>query len=106
MENSEIDLSTIYGVNFRSVVNNPRYFHVIGGMPGVAMHDVLEGILQYETKEYCIREEQLLALSQLNENIKSFDFGYMNDSNKPSPIAPPPPKTLASKNNAVKQKGN
>lgn len=106
MENSEIDLSTIYGINFRSVLNNSRYFHVIGGMPGDAMHDVLEGILQYETKEflkYCIREEQLLTFSQLNENIKSFDFGYMNDSNKPSPIAP---QTLASENNALKQKGN
>ena len=75
-------------------------------MPGDAMHDMLEGILQYETKEflkYCIREEQLLTLSQFNENIKSFDLGYMNDSNKPSPIAP---QTLASENNALKPKGN
>jgi hypothetical protein len=41
------------------------------------MHDVLEGVLQYETKEllkYCIRQENFLTLAQLNENIQSFDF--------------------------------
>ncbi len=105
VENSEIDLSIIYGINFRSVLNSSRYFHVIGGVPGDAMHDVLEGILQYEAKEllkYCIREEKLFTLPQLNENILSFDFGYMNDSNKPSPIAP---QTLASESNSLKQKG-
>lgn len=51
------------------------------------MHDVLEGILQYECKEMLkvfIREETYFTLDQLNERIKDFDYGYYNDKNKPS----------------------
>ena len=57
-------------------------------MPPDAMHDVLEGVLQYEAKEllkYCINEQRYVTLAQLNHSIVSFDFGYYNDTNKPSP---------------------
>ena len=43
-------LSSSYGVNFVSFLYQSRYFHVIGGLPGDAMHDVLEVCLQYECK--------------------------------------------------------
>jgi hypothetical protein len=47
----EDPLSSSYGVNFASALCHSRYFHVVGGLPGDAMHDVLEGCLQYECKE-------------------------------------------------------
>ena len=74
-------------------------------MPADAMHDVLEGLLQYETKEllkYFIRQRRHFTLDQLNFNILSLDYGYLNDANKPTPIAA---QTLASDNNSLKQKG-
>ena len=69
------------------------------------MHDVLEGVLQYECKgmlKVFIREETYFTLDQLNERIKDFDYGYYNDKNKPSPISA---NTLNRTNNSLKQKG-
>ena len=45
------DLSKTYGVCRRSILCNSRYHHVADGLPGDAMHDVLEGVLQYKCKE-------------------------------------------------------
>lgn len=36
-----------YGLNHRSILNNSRYYHVVGGLPANAIHDVLEGVLHY-----------------------------------------------------------
>jgi hypothetical protein len=52
MENSEEDISSQFGICHSSILNKSRYFHVVGGLPGDAMHDVLEGLLQYEAKEF------------------------------------------------------
>lgn len=69
------------------------------------MHDILEGVLQYECKEMLkeyIHVEKYFTFKELNEVIKKFDYGYYNDKNKPSPILA---KTLKSKANSLKQKG-
>lgn len=53
------------------------------------MHDLLEGVLQYEVKELLlqlIKVKCLFTLEELNRRVSCFDFGYYNDSNKPSPI--------------------
>lgn len=100
------DNGTIYGINRRSdLCHRSRYYHVIGGLPGDAMHDILEGVLQYECKEMLkvfINEESYFRIDELNERIRDFDYGYYNDKNKPSPISM---KTLNSNNNSLKQKG-
>ena len=69
------------------------------------MHDVLEGVLQYEAKEflkYAIDGQNYFTLDQLNQWIQNFDYGYADVSNKPSPIAL---STLRSSTNSLKQKG-
>ena len=84
---------------------NSRYYHVADSLPDDAMHDVLEGVLQYECKEMLkefILKEKYLTLEQLNDRMTQFDYGYFNDKNKPSPISR---QTLKSDNNNVKQKG-
>lgn len=94
----------IYGINRSSVLNRSRYFNIIDGLPADAMHDLLEGVLQHEVKlliKKCINNK-FFTLAMLNERIANFDYGYYNDKNKPTPISP---KTLASDNNSVKQKG-
>ncbi|KAF0046008.1 hypothetical protein F2P81_002537 [Scophthalmus maximus] len=53
------------------------------------MHDVLEGVAPLEVKlllRHFIYEEKLFTLEQLNDRIAGFDYGYMNDKNKPSAI--------------------
>ena len=98
-------MGKVYGVNRLSILCKSRYFSVIDGLPGDVMHDLLEGVLQYECKEMLkifINEEKYLTLDQLNERIKRFDYGYYNDKNRPSPISQ---QTLNNGNNSLKQKG-
>ncbi len=69
--------SMVYGFNRRFALNNSRYYHV-GGLPVDAMHDVLEGVLQYHTKEllkFYILEQKTFTLDELNNRIASFDNG-------------------------------
>lgn len=59
IELSDADVTGVYGIN------QPRYFHEVEGLPGDTMHNVLEGVLQYETKEflkYVINEQSYFLL--------------------------------------------
>ena len=63
-----------YGLNHRSILNDSRYYHVVGGLPADAMHDVLEGVLHYTIKEVLkvfIIDQQLFSLDELNSEWKS-----------------------------------
>ena len=69
------------------------------------MHDVLEGALQYETKEllkYFILEEKIISITRFNNRIHFFSYGYTDSSNKPSVI---PLTTLESHDHNLKQNG-
>lgn len=64
-------------------------------------HDVLESVAHLEVKlllRHFIYEEKLFTLEQLNHRITGFDYGYMNEKNKPSVII-----NLRSCENAVRQ---
>ena len=77
--------SKTYGINSCSVLNKSRYYHVVGGLPPDAMHDILEGVLHYSVKETLkalIFEKQLITIDELNNRISSFDYGYHNDSSQ------------------------
>jgi hypothetical protein len=94
-----------YGLNEFSLLNTSRYYHVIGGLPADAMHDVLEGVLQYIVKELLkvyIIQKKYFRLVDLNRRIEVFDFGYHNDTNKPAPILA---QRLVSQDNSLKQHG-
>ena len=73
----------MYGIKSRSVLNKSRYYHVVGGLPPDAMHDILEGVLHYSVKEtlkVMIFEKEFVTIDELNKRISSFDYGYQNDS--------------------------
>ncbi|XP_048583720.1 uncharacterized protein LOC5498446 isoform X2 [Nematostella vectensis] len=70
------------------------------------MHDVLEGVLQYVVKEVLkvlINEKRLFTLDELNTRIRTFDFGYHSDTNRPAPIQP---TRLVSNDHTLKQHAN
>ena len=81
-------LSTQYGINERSVLNDVSGFSVIGGLCHDFFHDLLEGTLNYEFKLLLqhLFSSKYLSLSQLNERIKSFNYGYSETASKPSPM--------------------
>ena len=94
-----------YGLNHCSILNDSRYYHVVGGLPAGAMHDVLEGVLHYTIKEVLkvfIIKQQLYNLDELNSRTEIFDYGYQNDQYKPSQIQR---KRLLSNDNNLKQQG-
>jgi hypothetical protein len=97
--------SKTYGINRRSILTESAYYHVVDGLPPDAMHDILEGVLQYEMKEMLklfIKKERYFTLDMLNDCISAYDFGYYNDKNKPSLITD---AKFASKDNSLKQNG-
>jgi hypothetical protein len=75
-------------------------------LPGDAMHDILEGILQYESKQFkkhAVMESKYLTLHELDQSILKMDYGYYNDKNRPSIISS---RTSNAQNNTLKQSGN
>lgn len=89
-----------YGLKV-SLLNNSGYYHVIDGLPCDAMHDILEGVLQYVVKELLkvyILQMKYFTLEDLNRRITTFDFGYHNGTNKPMPIQP---QKLTSQDNSL-----
>ena len=83
-----------------------KYFNLCSGalVPDV-MHDVLEGALQREIKlvlQYCIVSKKYFRLSYLTQLMESFEFGYMEVQNRPTPIQR---KTLSSKDYSLQQNG-
>ena len=103
--NDEEDVAVETGICHASILNQSKYFHVVGGLPGDAMHDILEGVLQYEAKKFlkhAILDEKYLSLQELNDLIVGFDYGYSNDKNRPSAINR---RTLHATHNSLKQSG-
>ena len=97
--------SKTYGINRKSILNDSWFYHVVGGLPADIMHDILEGVLQYEAKEMLkrfIHVNSFFTLEELNNRIAAYDFGYYNDKNRPSPIIE---SKLSSTDNSLKQHG-
>ena len=77
-----------HGFNNQSVLNDSRYYYVVGGLPPDDMHDILEEVLPYTVKEIpkvFILKKQFFSLEALNcyNKITAFDFGCHNNANKP-----------------------
>ena len=83
-------LSTTYGVNGLSVMNGVANFDVCQCFPEDIMHILFEGVVPYETKRFLkvlIDEKRSLTLKELNHRMESFNYGYMHNKDKPTPIA-------------------
>lgn len=80
--------STTSGLRCDSVLNKSMYFHVTNGLVPDIMHDVLEGCLAYEIKEFIkyAHSNRYFQLNDLNEMIRSFPYGFTDAKNKPSPF--------------------
>lgn len=96
--------STTYGLSRDAIFNTSRYFHVTEGLVPDAMHDVLEGCLPYEVKEFLkyIIRTKVISYSELDNAIRSFPYMGLDKKNKPSPVSF---TTLSSEDHHLKQTG-
>lgn len=83
------EVSKMYGINRGSLLSSLENYRVIDGIPPDIMHDVLEGVLPLTIRLFlnkvCI-EDKLISLTELNQRIAQFDYGYSESPNKPSLI--------------------
>ena len=82
-------IATTYGINRDSILNQLAYFHTTEGLPPDIMHDILEGVLQYEVKEMLLvftKEKRYFSLDTLNKLIKEFGYHFADSKNRPSHI--------------------
>lgn len=83
-----------------------KYFNLGNGalIPDV-MHDILEGVLQYGMKLllcHCVFTEKYFTAEQLHHLTEVFEHGFMEISNRPTPIT----KDVLQKNdNSLRQNG-
>ena len=81
----------VQGVKRGCILNSCASFHILRNFSLDVMHDLLEGVVQYEIKlvlSYLIsdREPPLMTLNHLNQEIASYNYGSTDKSNKPSQI--------------------
>lgn len=105
-EDSSGDASKEYGINRNSILNQLTYFHVCDGslLPDI-MHDLLEGVLQYETKlmlQTFVNSKKYFTLDEFNSRLENLELGYMESKSRPTLVSH---KTLNSESNSLKQNG-
>lgn len=77
-------LPYVFGVKRSSLLNSLTYFHTTENFSVDVMHDILEGVAQYELKLlFLYFKEQYVTLEELNSRIQSFDYGFMERNNRP-----------------------
>ena len=79
-----------FGVNVRSVLMDLQYFDLCSGalLPDV-MHDLLEGVLQYEGNlvlQHCIDRSRYFTLTSLSKIMDNIELGYMESDDRPTLI--------------------
>ena len=76
---SDPKYSIEYGINFRSALLSMQYFDTCKNLIPDVMHDILEGVVQYELKlfiKYCI-DSQYFQRHTLEHVMEGFEFGYI-----------------------------
>lgn len=84
---SDPQLNNVYGVKGNSALNTLQFFHVCNNFSFDIMHDVLEGVAQYELKLlFAYLTEHFLSKQELLSRINSYDYGYMECKNRPTNV--------------------
>ena len=80
------EISKNYGINRKSILENIPNFSVAQNLPHDIMHDLL-GVIPYELKlmlRYFVTECHFFTISQLNERLRNYEFGYTEIADRPS----------------------
>ncbi|CAI5662779.1 unnamed protein product [Oreochromis niloticus] len=77
----------VFGLRKNSTLNTLQFFHVCQNFSLDIMHDILEGVAQYEIKlllEYL--SDNFLPKPALLSRIYAFDYGYLESKNRPTRV--------------------
>lgn len=79
-------LPSIYGVKKTCLLNTLQFFHTSDNYAVDIMHDLLEGVVQYELKILFLHliHEKYLTVETLSQRIQGFNYGYVDRKNRPS----------------------
>ena len=80
-------LASTFGVKKACPLNSLQLFHTSDNYAVDIMHDLLEGVVQYELKlvfQYLIKNS--ISVSSLSERIMSFNYGFTQRKNRPSGV--------------------
>jgi hypothetical protein len=82
------DLTTSYGINYRSSLCDLQDFDITVQLPQDIMHTLLEGTVQYELRHILLHyiDAGQFTLPQLNSAISNQEYGYSEVSDKPGPL--------------------
>ena len=82
------DLTTSYGMNYRSSLCDLKDFDITIELPQDIMHTLLEGTVQYELRHLLMHYNDAgqFTLLQLNAAISNQAYGYSELSDKPGPL--------------------
>ena len=87
-EDLALDDTSRTGMKRSSELNNLEQFHVSENYAPDITHDFLEGIMPLEVKLVLnsLIDKGQVTLQQVNDRISSFNYGFVDKKNKPSPI--------------------
>lgn len=80
-------LPHVYGVKHPCLLNSLQYFNTAENFAVDIMHDILEGVAQFEVKlilQYV--QENFLTAKELAGRIQSFNYGYTERRNHPPAV--------------------
>lgn len=81
-------LSSAFGVKRSCLFNTLEYFHTCDNFAVDIMHDILEGVAQYELKlvyQHLV-DTKRITMNDLCERIHAFNYGYMERKNRPTAL--------------------
>lgn len=79
-------LPYVFGVKKTSLLNSLQYFHTSDHFSVDIMHDILEGVAQYEMKLLLHYLQTYVTPNNLALRIQSFNYGFMERNNKPPAV--------------------
>lgn len=92
-DNYDMDLNlndySLTGIKEKCIWNDIPSFHLTKNTSFDIMHDLLEGVCRYDMASilnYFVHDVKMFSLDSLNNRIEMFDYGVIEDCNKPPSI--------------------
>ena len=79
--------NSCFGIKRNSILNSLTYFNVSDNFVFDIMHDILEGVAQYEIKllfEYL--KQNFISNENILQRVYAFNYGFMDRKNRPTHI--------------------
>lgn len=80
-------LASSFGIKRKCILNTLQYFNIAENYAVDIMHDILEGVGQYEVKLlFLYLIDHFISKESLLNRLYAFDYGYLEKKNKPTNV--------------------